>query len=139
MNAKNVKFKLDSKILISTIWVFVLINMIYADIIGMLKPGYVENLTKISRELSPETVLMFSIFMEVPIIMILLSRVLDYQTNRIANLIAVPISILWVVVPALMPSLGTTPLSYVFFATIEVISMSLIFWIAWKWPKPDAI
>ena len=70
-------------------------NMIYADILGMLKPGYLELLDKLSKQLSGETVLLFSIFMEIPILMILLSRILNYKANRWANFIAVPFSILW--------------------------------------------
>ena len=112
--------------------------MIYADILGMLRPGYLETLDKMSKELTSETVLVFAILMEIPIGMILLSRVLNRKANRAANFIAVPLSILWVVVPALMPSLGSdTPLSYVFFTTVEVVAMLSIFWIAWKWPKPE--
>ena len=125
----------NRKLLISIIWVFVLCNMIYADILGMLKPGYIDDLNRLSQELSAEAVLMFSIFMEIPIIMIVLSFILNYQANRLCNFVAVPLAILWVVVPALMPSLGSTPLSYVFFASIEVIAMISIFYIVWTWPK----
>ena len=127
----------DRKIVLSTLWVFVLINMIYADILGMLKPGYLENLDKLSQELSAETVLLFSLLMEVPIIMILLSRVLNRRANRIANLVAAPLSILWVVVPSLITSLGSTPLSYVFFATVESLAMLYIAWYAFKWPVEE--
>jgi hypothetical protein len=68
------------KILISTIWIFVLINMIYAEIVGMLRPGYIELLERMSNELTRGTVLTFSILLEVPIIMILLSRVLNRKS-----------------------------------------------------------
>lgn len=136
MNSNQHSAPLDRKTLISTLWIFVLMNMIYADIIGMMKPGYLETLDRMSKELTAETVLAFSVLMEIPIIMILLSRILHYKKNRLANIIATPLSILWVVVPALMPSLGTTPLSYVFFAAVEVVTMFIIGWLAWKWPKP---
>ncbi|MEO0332476.1 MAG: DUF6326 family protein [Bacteroidota bacterium] len=108
------------KSLLSTLWIFVLMNMIYADILGTLKPGYLDQLERLSTELTSTSVLTFSILMEIPIVMILLSRVLDYRANRWANFIAVPLAILWVVVPTLMPSLGDgTPISYLFFATVE--------------------
>jgi len=125
------------KALLSTLWIFVLMNMIYADILGTLKPGYLDQLERLSTELTPASVLTFSILMEIPIAMILLSRILNYRANRWANFIAVPLAILWVVVPTLMPSLGSsTPISYLFFATVEVITMIIIFRIAWKWPQP---
>ena len=33
--------------------------------------------------------------------------------------------------------LGTMDLSYIFFATIEVVCVLLIIWSAWKWPNPE--
>ncbi len=125
------------KSLLSTLWIFVLMNMIYADILGTLKPGYLDQLERLSTELTPTSVLTFSILMEIPIAMILLSRILNYRANRWANFIAVPLAILWVVVPTVMPSLGGgTPISYLFFATVEVITMIVIFRLAWTWPQP---
>ncbi|MEO1352313.1 MAG: DUF6326 family protein [Cyanobacteria bacterium J06635_15] len=133
---------LEHKSLLSTLWIFVLVNMIYADILGMLRPGYLDFLDQISQQLTGSTVLLFAVFMEVAIAialtcqfaMILLSRVLAYKANRRAHFIAIPLTILWVVVPALMPSLGeTTPLSYVFFASVEVVTMAFMFWYVWQW------
>ena len=123
---------------LSTMWAFVLLNMVYADILGTLRPGYLDTLERLSNELSSGTVLLFAVLMEVVIAMVLLSRVLNRKANRWVHSIAVPASILWVVVPVLMPSLGTTPLSYVFFATVEVMAMVAILWYAWTWPMPQA-
>jgi len=129
---------IERRTLLSILWVFVLMNMIYADILGMLRPGYLDQLKRLSTELSGETVLVFAVLMEIPIAMVLLSRVLNYRANRWANFIAVPLAITWVVAPALLPGLGDgTPLSYVFFATVEVTTMPVIFYLAWKWPLPD--
>lgn len=135
---------LEHKSLLSTLWVFVLVNMIYADILGMLRPGYVDFLDQISQQLTESTVLLFAVFMEVAIAialtcqfaMIFLSRVLAYKANRWAQFIAIPLTILWVVVPAFMPSLGeTTPLSYVFFASVEVVTMAFMFGYVWQWKR----
>lgn len=127
---------LERKSILSTLWMFVLLNMIYADILGMLRPGYVDLLNQMSQQLTGSTVLLFAVLMEVAIIMVLLSRILAYKANRRAHFVAIPLTILWVVVPALMPSLGdSTPLSYVFFATVEVVAMLVIFGYVWKWPK----
>ncbi|OJJ22466.1 hypothetical protein BKI52_07230 [marine bacterium AO1-C] len=124
------------KVVISVVWVFVLMNMIYADILNTLKPGYLEGLEEASKNISGEMVLGFAVLMEIPIIMILLSRVLRRKANRIANLIAAPIAILWVILPAFLISEGgATPLSYMFFATVEVIAMLFIMGYAWQWPK----
>ena len=100
LNRKEVTRK-DRKAVLSTIWVFVLLNMVYADILGMLRPEYLETLERLGNELSSGTVLVFAVLMEVVIVMVLLSRVLNRKANRTVNLVAVPLSILWVVVPAL--------------------------------------
>ena len=130
---------LERRSLLSTLWIFVLLNMVYADILGMLRPGYLVFLDQMSQQLTGSTVLFFAMFMEIAIAMILLSRVLAYKANRWAHFIAIPLTILWVVVPALMPSLGeTTPLSYVFFASVEVVTMAFMFWNVCQWPQPES-
>lgn len=135
MNSTSKDLIPDKRALLSILWIFVLINMIYADIIGMLKPGYLEILEQTSRELSGETVLLFAILMEIPISMIILSKILNRKVNRVANFITVPISILWVVGPIFMNIGGPTPLSYLFFASIEVIAMLTIVYLACKWSE----
>ena len=128
----------EQKTLLSTMWIFVLLNMIYADILGMLHPGYLEQLDQLSEQLSGSAVLLFAVLMEIVIVMVLLAKILNRKANRWAHFVAVPLSILWVVVPAMMPSLGdTTPLSYVFFATVEITAMLAMLWIAWTWPVSD--
>ena len=123
----------DRKVGLSIMWVFVLMNMIYADILNTMKPGYLEELEYVSTEMSGELVLLFAVLMEIPIIMIPLSRLLNRRSNRIAHFIAVPLSILWVVVPSIL-SPGT-PLSYIFFASVEVSSMLFMLFLAWRWPE----
>ena len=79
----------NEKIILSTIWVFVLMNMIYADILNTLKPEYLDEIAYVAQNFSGETVLLFAILMEVPIAMILLSRLLNRKYNRLLNLISV--------------------------------------------------
>jgi hypothetical protein len=88
--------------------------MIYADILNTLKPHYLQELEYVGENLSGETVLLFAFLMEIPIVMILLSRILNRKANRIANFIAAPISILWVIIPSIVMSDSNTPLSYIF-------------------------
>lgn len=122
-------------ILLSTLWIFVLMNMIYADILNTLKPSYLTELEHVGTTIPGEVVLIFAFLMEIPIVMILLSRVLNRRANRIANFIAAPISILWVIVPSLVMGGGNTPLSYMFFAGIEVLTMLYIFFLALSWQQ----
>ena len=125
----------DRKIVLSLLWVFVLMNMIYADILNTLKPGYLNELEFVGKNISGGTVLFFAFLMEIPIAMILLSRILNRKAIRISNFIATPISILWVIVPSIVMSNGNTTLSYFFFATVETVTMIFILVYCWKWKE----
>ena len=127
----NRDIAIDRKVLLSTVWIFVLINMVYADIIGMLRPGYVELLERMSKELNSETVLTFSVLMEIPIGMILLSRILPRKSNRTMNFVAVPVSVIYVI----FGGLDDPPISYLFFGTVEILAMLCVLGISYKWKK----
>ncbi|MFC2152226.1 DUF6326 family protein [Bacteroidota bacterium] len=132
MNTIQKTTKMDMKVKLSTLWIFVMINMIMADIVGFMNPGALESIIKgdVDVQITQELLLIFSVLLEIPILMIVLSRVLNYKANRWTNIIASVITILFVVWG------GTTSLSYIFFASIEVVTMLLITWYAWKWAKP---
>ncbi|HTF80434.1 MAG TPA: DUF6326 family protein [Cytophagales bacterium] len=128
---------LKPQVILSTLWVFVLMNMIYADLLNTLKPSYLSEIAHVAKHISGETVLFFALLMEIPIAMVLLSRILNRKANRMANMIAVPICILWVIIPSVVMESGHTPLSYIFFASIECLSMLCIFAYAWHWSMDD--
>lgn len=129
MNSNKKLINMDRSVLLSAIWIFVLFNMIYADIITMLTPGWLERVDTYSKTFTGTTLVAFSILLEVPIAMTLLSRILNDKAIRWVHTIAVPITILFVVLG------GSTHPHYIFFATIEVVAMSLTVWLAWKeWP-----
>jgi Sec-independent protein secretion pathway component TatC len=120
----------DMKVRLSTLWIFVMFNMVFADIVGFINPGALEEI--MSMQITQGLLLVFAILLEIPIAMIILSRVLKYSVNRWANIIAAAITILFVI------GGGNTSLSYIFFATIEVACMLLIIWYAWMWPNPES-
>ena len=120
----------DTRVLLSTLWIFVMFNMVFADIVGFLNPGTLEKM--MAMKPSPGLLLVFSIMLEIPIAMIVLSRLLRYRANRWANILAAVLTILWVV------GGGTISVTYIFFATIEVACMLLIIWYAWSWRESAA-
>ena len=111
------------KLKIILLWVVVMINMIFADIFTFMFPTVFQ--------VTQETMLVFAIIIEIPIGMIFLSWVLKDKANRLANIIASAIYIPFVLVG------GVEYLHYYFFATIEIVCMTLIIWYAWKWPKQE--
>ena len=132
-NEKIVKME-DMKAKLSTLWIVVMFNMVFADILSFMLPDFLEILQTGQAggvPITQEILLVFAVFLEIPIVMIILSRVLKVSVNRWANIIAAVITILFVV------GGGSTSLHYIFFATIEVACMLLIIWYAWLWPNPE--
>lgn len=119
---------------ISTLWVVVTLNIVFADIVGFLNPGTLEAMMKgaVGFEITQGLLLLFAVLLEIPIIMIFLSRILQGQASRWANIVAGAITILYVV------GAGSLTLSYIFFAVVEVIGMLLIMWYAWAVPHSAA-
>ena len=66
---------------------------------------------------------------EIPILMVLLSRILNYRINRWANIIIGAVTI------ALVIGMVQKDLDDIFFATFEVIALSAIIWLAGKWRR----
>jgi Sec-independent protein secretion pathway component TatC len=124
----------DRGVGLSTLWIFVLFNMVFADIVGFMNPGALEGIITgaVGIEITQELLLVFSVLLEIPIAMIFLSRILKYRINRWANIVACVITILFVI------GGGSAYLSYIFFATVEVICMLFMIWYAWTWRQPAA-
>jgi len=115
---------------ISTLWIVVLLNMIFADILSFMYPEFLAQITTGKVEgvtITPLFLLIAAVFIEVAILMVYLTRVLSQRTSRIVNLAAVVITILFVV------GGGSLTPHYIFFASIEVITMLYIAYLAWIW------
>lgn len=135
MNTNEKTAKMDIKVKLSILWVIVMFNMLFADVLTLYIP---ENLEEIITRSTPIQIteglmLVMAIIIEIPILMIFLSRVLKYKANRWTNIIASVITIVFVV------GGGSLTLHYIFFATIEVVCLSLIVWYAWKWSKHESV
>jgi glucan phosphoethanolaminetransferase (alkaline phosphatase superfamily) len=70
----------DKKVILSTLWIFALLNYIYADIFNLFFNPEAQ-----SGTMTQGAVFAFAILMETAIAMVLLSRVLKYGVNRWAN------------------------------------------------------
>ena len=125
--------KIDMKVLLSTLWIVVMINMLKADILSLYIPGTADEVARTAGK-TPISQLMLggAIMMEIAIVMIILSRVLKYKLNRWVNVITSIITIAFVV------GGGESYPHYIFIATVEVICLLLIIWSAWKWTEWQA-
>jgi Sec-independent protein secretion pathway component TatC len=119
---------------LSTLWVVVMFNMVFADILSFIKPGALQEMWtgQAGVHVTPGLLLAFAILLEIPIAMIFVSRILKPRASVWANGAAALITTVFVV------GGGSLDLHYVFFATVEVACMALIVWSAWAWRRSEA-
>ena len=127
--------KFDTKVLLSTLWIVVMINMAYADILSLHIPGAFDEVAKTSVNTGasiPQLMLVGAIMMEIPVAMIILSRVLKYGLNRWVNIAASIFTIAYI-----WGGMASYP-HYFFIATVETICLLLIIGFAWTWRNVEA-
>jgi len=130
----------DTKERLSVLWIFALLNYLYADVIALF--AIVGSRTPF-EPLSFWALMGSAVLMEIPIAMILACRLLPFRANRIANIIAGAIVTLINGFLTFVPPLvgwGRPPAfpEYLFFATIETVATSVIIWQAWTWSEGEA-
>ncbi len=122
---------------LSLLWLFALLNYIYADILSLFEPGVIEQLMSGSIEgieFTQGVLLGAAILMESAIVMVVLSRVLKYRANRWANII---LGIVHTLAVSASTFVGTPALFYLFFGIIEIATTIYIVVIAWKWREGE--
>jgi hypothetical protein len=130
--------KIDTKVLLSTLWIFLAANYIYRDILSSMEAGtlqgYLEgNVGEIA--ITQGFLLAGAIMMEIPFAMIVLSRVLKGAANCWANIIA---GILMVVIEVGTMGVGTSPtMHYLFYSAIVIPCNLFIVGYAWKWRSTE--
>lgn len=122
--------QIDIKTKLSTLWIFILLNMIYADIIGYLEPGRLEAMMagEFGFEITTAVLVAISLIQAIPIAMVLFSRLLQDGINRRANIIAGIVTLVYVVGGG-----SWDKPSYIVFGTIEVLALFAVIWSTWRW------
>jgi hypothetical protein len=126
----------DTEERLSLLWIFALLNYLYADVLALFAFIGAPN----SAPHLPQWALLGSaVLMEIPIAMILASRLLPFRANRLANIVAACAEtlingFLTFVLP-LTNGDFQDPIypAYLWFATIETTCTSVIIWKAWTW------
>ncbi|MBI9039304.1 MAG: hypothetical protein JEY97_14305 [Bacteroidales bacterium] len=120
--------KIDLKVKLSTLWIVVMFNMIFADIYSIVVE--LVNKSAIDNSGDIKTIMAIAaVVTNIPILMIFLSRILKYKTNRLANIIAGFLTIVYVV------GGGNIAPHYIIAATIEVVLLLIIIINAWRWTE----
>ena len=130
----------DTKERLSLLWMFALLNYLYADVVALFAIAGSRNSFE---PLSPWALMGSAVLMEIPIAMILACRLLPFRANRLANIIAGAILTLVNGFLTFVPPLAgwcrpPAFAEYLFFATIETVCTSVIIWQAWTWSGVEA-
>lgn len=122
--------KIDTKVLLSTLWIVVMINMLKADILSLFVPGATEEVVRTAASTGvsvPQLMLAGAVMGNLAIAMIILSHVLKYGINRWVNIV------MSLVIMAYIWGGGVSYPHYIFIAAVETLCLLLIVWFAWKW------
>ena len=119
----------DVRTRLSMLWVFLMFNYLYADVMALFDPAVAKD------AMTAPALLAASVLMEIPMAMVLLSRTLAVRPNRWANVIAG--TFLAVVAASTLVFVGPPTPYYVFFGAIEIPCLLFIVWTAWRWAGPS--
>jgi len=132
---KKAAEKIDTKVLLSTLWIVVMINMLKADILSLFIPGALDEVAKTSVSVGAsihQLMLGAAIIGQLAVAMIILSRVLKYSLNRWVNIV-----VSLVIIAYIWGGMASYP-HYIFIATVETLCLLLIVWFAWTWRNVEA-
>jgi hypothetical protein len=119
----------DMKARLSALWLFVMLTYTYGDVVTLMDPA-----KHGSIKLTEGFLLGASIYMMIPISMVLFSRILKYRASRWSSIIA---GTIMTVSLTLTLFVAVRTRYYIFFSVIEITTTALIVWFALKWVNPE--
>lgn len=121
---------------LSWMWVFVCLNMVFADVFSFMSPGLLGQVMDGQAggiTITPLFLLIAAIATAIPIAMVVLSQVLPMRWARLANVVV------GVATVAYVWGAGALDLPhYVFFASLETVACLYVARSAWRWRSANA-
>lgn len=124
---------LHRRAILSTLWIFLLGTYAYSDITGFMDAALLNQYLAGEANgvrLTEGFLLGGAILMQIPIAMILVSRVLKHRLNRIANITA---AALMGAVQLATLFVGSPTLAYMYSSVVIIGGCAYIVWYAWTW------
>ncbi len=118
---------------ISALWVAVMLSSLMGDVLRFYEPGIIEQIITGEVEgmqMTHKGLLLSAIIMVIPIVMVFLSQMLTYNTNRWANII---LSIFFFGFTLMWLLVKPPPAYKILLGGVGLVSNALIIWYAWKW------
>ena len=117
----------EVKIKLSALWVALMLIYLLGDVLrimsGDVKPGEI-----MGEQVTQGMWLGMAVIMLIPIVMVILSLILNYPVNRWANIIVAICVVVFNIIALPYPSVFDNFLIYVSF-----VVNALTIWYAWKW------
>ena len=133
MNTTNKTTEMkDKKLILTTLWIFYMFNTAYIDITTLYYSVFINHTPTVHY--TQVFLLGGGILVEIPMVMVLLSRILKYRANRWANII---VGIVLTAVQIVTLFVGKPTLAYLFFSIILIATSAFIVWYAWRWPNTN--
>jgi hypothetical protein len=125
----------DLRSRLSTLWIFATLNYLYCDVVTLMDPDMLRKF--LSGNMGTVTITQgflmgAAVLIEIPMAMVLLSRLLGYRPNRLANIVA---GVVMTAVQALTLVVKTPAPYYLFFSVIEIVTTVVVVWSAWRWAE----
>lgn len=127
---------MDERGRLSVLWVFVMFNMLAADVISFLDGALLAQLmTGYAGEVQITSTfqLAAAIMIEIPIAMIVVSRLLTPRWTRVVNPVAALVTAVFII------GGGSTSPHYIFFAAAELGALAVITWLALARPSASVV
>ena len=112
----------DRRSALPWLWVFMLVNYLYCDVLSLFDPVVLKDIVAGQSiggtvQMTPEMLFASAVLMEIPMAMILASRLLSARVNRPLNVVAAAFMTL---VQLGSLGVGTATGYYLFFSAIEI-------------------
>ena len=124
---------LDKRVKLTSLWVFVFLNMIFRDLHEFGRAGFLEDMmTGVVNgvQITDGLMLVGVIMIAVPLLVIPLMQFLNVKGCRRINILMGGISVVSIIAVNRSPDLDD-----VFFAVIELLALLLIIRLAWCWTE----
>jgi len=133
---QQVKRSEQLPVLLSKLWVFLALNYILCDLLSNMEMAVIRGLFEgniAGIEMTQGFLLLAGISIEIPILMLVLSTILPYKINRIVNIGAGTLMIIYQLGSFFMGSDIT--LHYMFFSIVEILGNASIVVLALRWKR----
>lgn len=120
---------------LSMLWVYVLLSTLFRDVHEIFRPGFIEGMvdnTVRGSEVDQMAVLIGGIVLQLPLALVVLSRMLSRRWSRPLNIVAG--LLMAVQIAATWPKDADD----LVFSAFQLAGLALLVALAWQWPGPAA-